>query len=114
MRKLLTAGMAALICLAMVTAPASARSSKPPSANFSYTATIDCGQGPITVGSFSSLWTDLVDVETSKRYKPVAWEIFLPGRTDPIVAAKPASGKPTVECSYDDGGATGTVTVLAR
>ncbi len=114
MRKLLMAGMATLLCMAIGAAPAAAKHHKPPKPPkpaYTYTAVIDCGYGNVTVGSYDDLWADLEDLKSPRRYQPVEWEVFIPGRADPIHEVKPGRHKKTVDCSYDDGFATGTVTV---
>jgi hypothetical protein len=103
MRKLLAAGMAAMTLLTLGATAASAKPAK-------NTATIDCGSGPRTVRSTDKLFAPLIDLESSKVYLPVAYDVVVEGRR--IQADKP--GKPprhTVDCSYDDGIAVGTVTV---
>ena len=106
MRKLLTATVATLFCLALVAAPASAKRA------YTYTATIDCGQGPVVVGSYDNLWAHLEELDSDRRYKPVEWHVTVGGRSIDIV--KPGNGRKRVTCSYDDGQATGTVVVTPR
>jgi hypothetical protein len=106
MRKLLAAGMAATTLLGLGATAASAK----PAKAYAYTATIDCGAGPRTVGSTDDLFAPLVDLRTGQKYQPLAWDVVVDGRS--IQATRP--GKPTkhaVDCSYDDGVAVGTVTV---
>ena len=77
---------------------------------FSYYATIDCGRGPIQVGSGEDLWSPLVDLKTGRAANPVAWDVTFPGGS--LAETKEgASAKRTVVCSYTDGVATGTVTL---
>ena len=71
LRSLLTAATAAL-ALAVMAGPAAA---KTPNAPYTYYATIDCGAGPVEVGSWDNLWAPLVDVESGKKYKPVEWHV---------------------------------------
>jgi hypothetical protein len=62
------------------------------------------------VGSTDDLFAPLVDVASGRKYKPVAWDVWVDGQE--IVADnghKP--GPHATDCSYDDGVATGTVTV---
>jgi hypothetical protein len=108
LRKIATLGTAAVVALMLLAAPASAK--KPPSADaFSYIAQIDCGSGPVQVGSTDDLWAPLVDLRTGKKYKPIAWEVSGEGFSVDVAIAEPK--KHSVACSYDDGVATGTVTV---
>ena len=109
MRKLLTATMAALFCLTLFTASAPAKA-KPPKLPYTYTATIDCGRGPVVVGSYDDLWADLEELDSRRRYQPVEWHVRFGDMALDFV--KPGRlPKRTVACSYDDGGATGTVIV---
>jgi hypothetical protein len=105
MRKLLAAGMAATTLLAGTATAASAK----PSA-YTYTATIDCGAGPVVVGSTDDMFAPLVDLSSGKQYKPLAWNVVVDGRV--IQASKRDKlPKHATDCSYDDGVAVGTVTV---
>ena len=107
MRKLFAAGMTAAALLGLTAGTASA---KPGKHDFTYVATIDCGSGPIQVGSTDAQWAPLVDLASGRKYQPVAWDVFVDGRE--IQASKgPKLPKHSVDCSYDDGVATGTVTV---
>jgi hypothetical protein len=107
MRKLLAAGMAATALLGVTAGTAEATPGKH---LITYIATIDCGSGPITVGSTDDLFAPLVDLGSHHRYQPVAWDVVVDGR-----AIQMRDGdklyKHSVDCSYDDGVATGTVTV---
>jgi hypothetical protein len=77
---------------------------------YTYTATIDCGPGPVTVKSTDDMYAPLLDAETGRKYQPVAWNVKVGDRR--IKERKPGrSKKPTVKCSYSDGQAVGTVTV---
>jgi len=109
MRKLLTATLAALTCLAVAAVPAPAKL-KPPKAPYTYTATIDCGSGPVVVGSYDDLWADLEELDSRRRYKPVEWHVMF-GSTALDFVKPGKRAKRTVACSYDDGGAKGTVVV---
>ena len=103
MRKLLAAGMAAMTLCGVSATAASAKPGR-------YTATIDCGSGPRTVRTTDKLFAPLLDLQSSKVYLPVAFDVVVDGRS--IHATKPGTApKHTVECSYDDGEAVGTVTV---
>src|SRR5688500_10359871 len=104
-RKLATLGTAALVALTLA-APASAK--QPPHHDFSRVATIDCGEGPVKVGSTNALWAPLVDLRTGETYKPVAWKVSGEGFAVDVSKKNARDG---VDCSYDDGEATGTVTV---
>jgi hypothetical protein len=108
MRRLLAAGMAAAVVLALVAAPASAY--KTPRAPYTYFATIDCGAGAVEIGSYDDLWAPLVDLASGFDYKPVAWDVV--AGVHVIHELKHGvTGRHAVACSYDDGFATGTVTV---
>ena len=107
-RTLLAAGMAAAVVLALAAAPALAH--KSPRAPYTYFATIDCGAGPVQIGSYDDLWAPLVDLKSGFEYKPVAWDVV----AGVHVIQELKHGTPSrraVVCSYDDGFATGTVTV---
>ena len=108
MPKLLTASLAAILALALFAGPAVATK---PAKSYEYYATIDCGSGPIEVGSGEDLFSPLVDLSSGKRYKPIAWDVTV-GDTR-VQEVKPGAkpNKHSVECSYTDGVATGTVTV---
>jgi hypothetical protein len=106
--RLTTLFAAALAALALVAAPASAK--KPPRAEqFSYVAQIDCGDGAREVGSSDDLWAPLVDLQTGKKYTPIAWKVSGEGFSVDETNGKP--NKHSVTCAYDDGTATGTVTL---
>jgi hypothetical protein len=105
-RKLATLGTAAVVALTLA-APASAK--QPPRHEFQRVATIDCGDGPRQVGSTNALWAPLVDLRTGEKSKPVAFDVSGEGFA---VAVSKKNVKPDAEaCAYDDGEATGTVTV---
>ena len=108
MRKMLAAGMAATVALALLASPASA---KRPAKDFTYTATIDCGSGPVEVASTDDMFAPLVDLVSGKRYRPVAWDVVV---GDQVIQETKNGREPkrrAVECSYSDGVAAGTVTV---
>ena len=107
LRKIATFGTAAVVALALAAAPASAK--KPLRGEFSYTAQIDCGSGPVEVGSTDDLWAPLVDVRTGKKYKPIAWSVS--GDWGSLDEAIADPKKHSAVCRYDDGEAAGTVTV---
>ena len=104
--KLATIGTAALVAL-ILAAPASAK--QPPHHEFPRVATIDCGDGPVKVGSTNALWAPLVDLRTGEKHKPVAWKVS--GEGFAVDVSKKNAKQDAVVCSYDDGEATGTVTV---
>ena len=99
-RKLATLGTAALVALTLA-APASAKQPQ-------RVATIDCGDGPRKVGSTNALWAPLVDLRTGEKYKPLAWTVSGEGFAVEVSKNNVKGGE---DCSYDDGEATGTVTV---
>lgn len=108
LRKIATFGTAAVVALTLFAAPASAKK-PPPAGAFPYVATIDCGDGPMQVGSTDDLWAPLVDLSTGKKFKPIAWNVSGDGfAVDEAIAAPK---KHSAVCAYDDGVATGTVTV---
>src|SRR5215213_9814875 len=110
MRKLLTPGLSALLCMAVIAAPASAK--KHSAAEFDYVATIDCGHGkPMVVGSGMDTAAPLVDLKTGRRFLPVEWHVAVGDSTyDEVITPAPAGRRTT--CGYDDGEATGTVVVV--
>ena len=83
--------------------------------DYVYTATIDCGRGPVEVVSEEDLWAPLVDLKRHRQYLPIAWDVEVQGH--PVVQEE-KPGVPRIlkrfamKCSYTDGVATGTVTVL--
>ena len=107
-RRIATLGTTALVALSLLSAPASAK--KPPRADgFSYLAQIDCGDGPRQVGSSDDLWAPLVDLGTGAKYRPIAWNVSGEGFEVSETNGKP--NKNAATCAYDDGVATGTVTL---
>ena len=114
MPKLFTAVLVAMLTLALGAAPALAHKRERPQPNYVYTATIDCGRGPVTVVSEEDLYAPLVDQQRHRVYFPIAWDVSAGGMT--IKDEKP--GVPRFlkrlakQCTYTDGVATGTVTVL--
>jgi len=111
MLKQFTAGMATLCCMALVAAaPASARA-KVDASQFSYVATIDCGKGSMVIGSGDDVWSPFVEIPGGKRLQPVEWHVAAGDTRFDLVSSDPPKGKRTV-CSYDDGVATGTVTLV--
>jgi hypothetical protein len=78
---------------------------------FSYLATIDCGQGRIKVGSTDAIWAPLVDLQTTIKYRPIAWDLKVGKRS--IHERKPGKrDRKTMRCSYRDEVARGHVTLL--
>jgi hypothetical protein len=106
LRKIATFGTAAVVALALLAVPASAAT--PPKHQFSRTAVLDCGSGPFRAGANDALWSPLVDLRTGQQYKPVAWTVSGEGFA---VAVSKNQTKDSTDCSYDDGEASGTVTV---
>ena len=119
MPKLFATFLVAMLALALGAAPALAhgknRHHAKPQPNYVYTATIDCGRGPITVVSEEDLWAPLVDLKRHRQYFPIAWDVEVEGH--PVVQEE-KPGVPrflkrlAMDCSYTDGVATGTVKVL--
>jgi hypothetical protein len=106
-RRGVTLAATVAVALSLAAGPAAA---KAPKGSFDYYATIDCGSGPVEVGSGVDLYSTLVDVDSGKKYKPVAWHVSGDGFALDD-ARKGESKKQAVVCSYTDGVATGTVTV---
>jgi hypothetical protein len=115
-RRTLAAALIAVLAMAVAAGPAGARHSKqpkPPKQSFTYFAVIDCGWGPIDVGSGDDLWSPLVDLKTGRKFNPVAWNVSGDGFA--IDETKPGESKRrSLECSYSDGVATGTVNVIIK
>ena len=107
LRNIATAAAVTALAIALSAGPAAA---KAPPTTFTYFATIDCGAGAVQVGSGDDLYSPLVDLDTGKVYRPVAWHVTV-GDVTIDDAVKGATKKHTVVCSYTDGVATGTVTV---
>ena len=115
MPKLLATVLVAMLALALGAAPALAHGKDRHKPDYVYTATIDCGRGPVTVVSEEDLWAPLVDLERHRQYLPIAWDVEVDGQ--PIVQEEKPGVPPGLkrlakDCSYADGVATGTVTVL--
>ncbi len=109
MPKFLTAGMAALCCLAVLASPAAAK--KHSAAEFAFPATIDCGHGPMVVGSGENTSDPFVELKTGRIFQPVEWHVATPGGPfDEVEPDQPKGRRQT--CSYDDGVARGTVVVV--
>ena len=83
--------------------------------DYAYVATIDCGRGDVTVYSDEDLYAPLVDLEHHRTYLPIAWDVEVDGQTvlqDEKPKVPKFLKKLAKKCSYTDGVATGTVTVL--
>jgi hypothetical protein len=104
--KLATLGTAALVAL-ILAVPASA--TQAPRHEYPRVATIDCGDGPVKVGSTNALWAPLVDLRTGEKHKPVAFDVS--GEGFAVAVSKRNVSQNAATCSYDDGEAAGTVTV---
>ena len=109
MRLPLIALVTAVLSLALA-GTASANQPLPNPADFSFIATIDCGAGPVQVGSTDDIYAPLVDLATGREYEPVAWSVQVGDNLFEDVLPG-ASMRNTMKCSYDDGVAVGTVTV---
>ena len=111
----ITCGLAAVACSAFGAIPAVAAAKPKAAVEYTYTATIDCGAGPVTVLSTDDMYAPLFDPASGRSYQPVAWDIVYDGH--PIQDTRPGKlpkAKHLEDCSYDDGGAVGTVTVIRR
>ena len=112
MRKLLVAGTATLLTLAIAAMPASAKKHSPD--EFDSVAALDCGHGPaMRVGSGLDTASPFVDLKTGKQYLPVEWRVRIGDMAFEEVIPNEYKGHRVV-CRYDDGTATGTVTVVKR
>jgi hypothetical protein len=80
---------------------------------YTYTARIDCGWGPLTVLSTDDLYAPLFDPASGRSYQPVAWDVVYDGeRIEDSIPGGVTKHARLIDCSYDDGGAVGTVTIL--
>jgi hypothetical protein len=111
MRKMLTAVTAAILCFGIAAGTADARPNKAPKPEYTYTATIDCGRGPVTVGSYDDMWADLEDVDSRRTYKVLEWHVGVGDFHLDEVKPGERRRQPRVSCSYDDGVVTGSVVV---
>ena len=126
MPKLLATFLVTMLALAVGAAPALAhghghghgrahyRHAKQAS-DYAYVATIDCGRGDVTVYSDEDLYAPLVDLDHHRTYLPIAWDVEVDGQTvlqDEKPKVPKGLKKLAKKCSYTDGVATGTVTVL--
>ena len=83
--------------------------------DYAYVATINCGRGDVTVYSDEDLYAPLVDLDHHRTYFPIAWDVEVDGQTvlqDEKPKVPKGLKKLARKCSYTDGVATGTVTVL--
>jgi hypothetical protein len=108
MRLPITALLTVALSLALA-GPAAAKV-KPDPADFSFLATIDCGTGPVQVGSTDDIYAPLVNLSSGKKYTPVAWDVS-DGDFHFVDATKGATKKHAVDCDYADDFVTGTVTL---
>ena len=124
MPKLLATFLVTMLALALGAAPALARGHADGRAHYrhakqasdyAYVATINCGRGDVTVYSDEDLYAPLVDLEHHRTYLPIAWDVEVDGHTvlqDEKPKVPKLLKKLATKCSYTDGVATGTVTVL--
>ena len=113
-RTSLATASAVALCFASLAGPALAKPKpkpdKGPKPVYTYTATIDCGPGPVKVKSTDDMFAPLVDAVTGRKYQPVAWDVVAGDKR--IKERRPGRRRtPTVDCSYADSVAVGTVTV---
>jgi hypothetical protein len=104
------AALAALVLSLALAAPASAKQSPPDPADFTFTATIDCGSGPVQVGSTDDIYAPLVDLATGRKYDPVAWDVSF-GDFHFVDSQDGVTKRNSDVCSYVDEWVAGTVTV---
>jgi hypothetical protein len=112
MRKLITAGTTAILTLTLAASPAIAKKPKLDAAQFAYPATIDCGKGPIAVGSTEDMYAPLVNLKTGKSYQPIAWAVWFGDQL--IEDSNGMTSKKPAVCSYVDEWVHGTVTLKKR
>ncbi len=122
MSKFLATCLVATLALALGAAPALAhgnghgkdRRAKHAKPDYVYTATIDCGRGPVTVVSEEDLFAPLVDQKRHRVYLPIAWDVKVGDMSiqEEKPGVSPKLKRFATDCSYTDGMATGTVTVL--
>ena len=109
MRLPLIAVCTAVLSLAFA-GTASAHQSPLDPADFSFVATIDCGSGPVQVGSTDDIYAPLIDLKTRRKYEPVAWDVSF-GDFHFVDSLEGVTRHNSVECSYVDAWVSGTVTV---
>lgn len=112
MRLPMAALAAALLSLALA-GPASAKQPLPNPADFAFTATIDCGHGPVEYGSTEDIYAPLVNLATGREYEPVAWDVSF-GDFHFVDILEGVKGRNAVVCSYVDEWVSGTVTLKRR
>jgi hypothetical protein len=109
--RLPVAALAAFVLSLALAAPASAKKQPlPDPADFSFIATIDCGRGPVQVGSTDDIYAPLVDLATGRRYEPVAWDVSF-GDFHFVESKEGVTERNSDDCSYVDEWVSGTVTV---
>ena len=100
------------VLMLVLAGTASAKQSPPDPADFAFLATIDCGSGPIAVGSTEDIYAPLVDLKTGKIYDPVAWDVsFGDFHFVDVKEGFTVTRRNSVVCSYVDEFVSGTVTV---
>jgi hypothetical protein len=105
------AALAAFVLSLALAAPASAKQPPlPDPEDFSFIATIDCGHGPVQVGSTDDIYAPLVDLATGRSYEPVAWDVSF-GDFHFVDSKDGATLRNSDDCSYVDEWVSGTVTV---
>jgi hypothetical protein len=106
------AALAAFILSLALAAPASAHAKPalPDPADFSFIATMDCGSGPMQVGSTDDIYAPLVDLATGRNYEPVAWDVSF-GDFHFVDTKAGVTKRNSTDCSYVDEWVSGTVTV---
>jgi hypothetical protein len=109
MRFSLIAVCTAVLSLAFA-GTASAHSSPLDPADFSFVATIDCGSGPVEVGSTDDIYAPLVDLDSGRKYEPVAWDVSFEDFHF-VDSLDGVTKRNSVDCSYVDEWVSGTVTV---
>ena len=110
MRLPLIAVCTALLSLAFAGSASAHNQSPLDPADFSFVATIDCGSGPVQVGSTDDIYAPLIDLKTSRKYDPVAWDVSF-GDFHFVDTQEGVTRRNSMECSYVDEWVSGTVTV---
>jgi hypothetical protein len=118
--KLLATFLVTMLALALGVGPALAQGRThyhyvKQASDYAYVATINCGRGDVTVYSDEDLYAPLVDLDHHRTYFPIAWDVQVHGRTvlqDEKPNVPKRLKKLAKKCSYTDGVAIGTVTVL--
>ena len=75
-------------------------------------ATINCGRGPMEVGSGDNTADPFVELKYGKKYFPIVWHVKWDGGKFHEVLPNPVKGGRPMVCSYDDGFAKGFVIVV--